>query len=1378
MTLRSLTRALYSKNLAVTLLAVCVSVITSHSSVFSADWSIPEELPSPVNVSGWPSETPSIYISSDGREFLYFASGYRQDWAGSWDVYVSEKIGPAEWGPPEALPFNTSASESSPSTVDGNEIFFHSDRDGLHNIFVYKHDEQTTTKLDLNPAPECQTEANPCISPDGKTLYFVCYNSGEDNHDIYFSTRVSKEDDWSPGESMGAVVNTSGYEREPSITEDNLTLYFHRRVASGDRYDIFVTRREDVESDWQPPIKVTFKAPVNMDEDEHHPSITPDGRTLYFTYEQTGIPPTIWVARAPIFSPFQSIPTNGAYDWESFTIDGETYLAVANSYDGSTGFIDSEIYKWQCDSFVELPSSSIPTAGARDLESFKIDGETYLAVANIWAPSALYKWDEASSSFDLDPVQTFSTVRAQDWESFVICGKTYLAVADSSGTSTPEDSEIYEWNETTRQFEWVQSISTFGPTDWESFSIDGETYLAVAIYGNSPQVNNDSMVFKWNGSQFEKIQDIPTHGAFDWESFVIAGQTYLAVANAIDGSTYNIDSKVYRWDPEALNPWTAEPGLFEEVQAIPTTGAHALESFTVAGQTYLAVGNRVNDDANHRLDSKIYRWNDTAFTEVETIPTVGIFDWESFTVKGETYLVAANGIDGSYYNIDSNIYIADGDDVPSGKLWAMTYGGSGLDISNTIRRTSDGKYILSGLTESFGEGLYDFWTLKLDADGAIEWDKTYGGGDNDWPGNFQSVEETSDGGYVLAGGSNTFYTPGYPKDLWVLKLYPEGQPNPGDHGAIEWQKTYGGSGKESPRAMIHTSDGGYLLAGWTDSFGVSDRDIWLLKLGPDGTVIWENTYGFTNREEPASIQETVDCGFIVAGATSSCGAGIWDAFLLKLDSSGSVEWTKTYGGSANEYISFVQQTADGGYIMSGQTNDPLGSGQYDIWVTKVYPDDQPNAGDHGIVEWQKIYGEDGDDYGTSVLQTEDGKYLVLGYTSSFGKGGSDYWLLRVDSQGSIEWEKTYGGAYDDYAYSIDQTDEGGYVILGHTKSFDVGLTDFWVVKTDANGQIPGCNAIGESFASVYDPSNEFETNDACFQVSSTEASVNETIVQPKDLEAETTEVCWAQAEKDSDEDGIPDEQDNCFCTPNPEQDDYDQDGVGDLCDECTDTDADGYGNPGYPANTCLDDNCPDTPNPDQTDSDGDGIGDACEGGCICDLNHDGICDEADLTIFGESYGWDQWDCNEPGVDCVCDLVPDDRGTCDSVDGAVFRAAYSSEACRVPVYIERLRRKQSEPGDAVRIIGSAFGDGIVGDGTPVESRSVVHIGAKTFEYGSPRIKLWTDTKIKIRIPTKKFTRDSCEWFRGEDSRDVKVWVTVGGLNSNKKKLTLLKPETCP
>jgi len=248
-----------------------------------------------------------------------------------------------------------------------------------------------------------------------------------------------------------------------------------------------------------------------------------------------------------VFELYQEIPTIGAMNWDSFSINGETYLAVANRHDDSTYNVDSKIYKWDGNSFVEI--HSIPTNGARSWESFEIDGEVYLAVANrhngttFNVDSKIYKWNGTS----FDEIQAIPTIGAIDWESLEINGETYLAVANNHNGSTNNlDSKIYKWNGTS--FDEVQAMATIGATDWEGFVIDGEMYLAVANWHNDSTRNVNSKIYKWNGSSFYEIQSIPTNGAWDWEHFSIAGETYLAVANYYNDSTRNINSKIYKWN--------------------------------------------------------------------------------------------------------------------------------------------------------------------------------------------------------------------------------------------------------------------------------------------------------------------------------------------------------------------------------------------------------------------------------------------------------------------------------------------------------------------------------------------------------------------------------------------------------------------------------------------------------------------------------------------------------------------------------------------------------------------------------------------------------------------------------------------------------------
>ena len=409
------------------------------------------------------------------------------------------------------------------------------------------------------------------------------------------------------------------------------------------------------------------------------------------------------------FAHSHSIATNGALDFTSFTIDGQTYLAVANYNNNSTHNINSHIYQWNSTTNQFDQIQAIATNGAFDFESFTIDGQTYLAVANYNNNSThninshIYQWNSTTNQFD--QIQAIATNGARDFESFTIDGQTYLAVTNAHNDSTRNiDSHIYQWNSTTNQFDQIQAIATNAGGDFESFVIDGQTYLAVANHYNGSTYNLDSHIYQWNEAtnQFDQIQAIATNGALDFASFTIDGQTYLAVANHHNNSTYNINSHIYQWN-EATNQ-------FDQIQAIATNGARDFESFTIDGQTYLAVANYYNG-STYNLDSHIYQWNSTTnqFDQIQAIANNGAHDFASFTIDGQTYLAVANHYNNSTRNNDSHIYTYDSflsfsntstlaEDNPlfvfqNGEEELMTIQNSGNAwLKGTLTQASDSRY--------------------------------------------------------------------------------------------------------------------------------------------------------------------------------------------------------------------------------------------------------------------------------------------------------------------------------------------------------------------------------------------------------------------------------------------------------------------------------------------------------------------------------------------------------------------------------------------------------------------------------------------------------------------------------------------------------------
>jgi uncharacterized delta-60 repeat protein len=309
-----------------------------------------------------------------------------------------------------------------------------------------------------------------------------------------------------------------------------------------------------------------------------------------------------------------------------------------------------------------------------------------------------------------------------------------------------------------------------------------------------------------------------------------------------------------------------------------------------------------------------------------------------------------------------------------------------------------------------------------------------------------SVQQTSDGGYIVAGWTRSFGAGNH--DVLLVKT--------NANGDIQWAKTYGGASGDFAYSVQQTSDGGYIVAGYTESFVFSagDRNIFLIKTYANGNLQWAKTYGGLRWDEARSVQQTSDGGYIVAGYTEFLGAGNADFFLIKTDENGDVQWAKAYGGTSWDEARSVQQTSDGGYIVAGYANS-FSAGSADLFLIKTYAD--------GSLEWAKTFGGTSYERAFSVQQTSDGGYIVAGYTYSFGAGLDDIFLIKTYANGNLEWAKTFGGTSWDQAFSVQQTSDGGYIVAGRTQSFGAGGRDAFLVKTDANGNLQWAKTYGGEF---------------------------------------------------------------------------------------------------------------------------------------------------------------------------------------------------------------------------------------------------------------------------------------------------------------------------
>ena len=429
----------------------------------------------------------------------------------------------------------------------------------------------------------------------------------------------------------------------------------------------------------------------------------------------------------------------------------------------------------------------------------------------------------------------------------------------------------------------------------------------------------------------------------------------------------------------------------------------------------------------------------------------------------------------------------DDDPAPGGFLgvpdFVKTFGGSDEDDAVSIVQASDGGYVIAGTTKSTDGDITDktgtdadYWVLKLNQEGDKVWSKTYGGSEDDRATN---MTKTSDGGYILCGYSRSndgdvTGNSGF-QDYWLLKI--------DSSGNLQWQKSFGFSGSDQAFKVFETVEGNFFATGFLDvtaSGGLGNDftnggqpvsntrnpqhgvgEYWGILMDSQGNKIWRRYFGGTNNDRSYDTLQTADGGFLLVGASESSdfditdAKGSYDLWIVRLTATGDKLWTKSFGGSEIDIGYSVSKTHDGNYLIVGDTrsNDQDVTNSYgnaDVWAVKF--------NDSGALIWQKNYGGSEFDSARSVKQISNGRYLLSGSTrSSNGQvasnnGQNDAWVMIIDENGALEYEYTMGGSNLDFSNSAIETTDGKLVMVGNTESNDLdiplnrGVKDLVILK--------------------------------------------------------------------------------------------------------------------------------------------------------------------------------------------------------------------------------------------------------------------------------------------------------------------------------------------
>jgi len=371
-------------------------------------------------------------------------------------------------------------------------------------------------------------------------------------------------------------------------------------------------------------------------------------------------------------------------------------------------------------------------------------------------------------------------------------------------------------------------------------------------------------------------------------------------------------------------------------------------------------------------------------------------------------------------------------------LFAYSYGdmSTNCNFAWSVVNTQDGGFMAAGNAWLYGPGDHDYWIAKLDGLGQMSYSRAFGWPSNDY---CHSVIQTPDGGYALAGFG---YRPtGDSNDVLVIRLDTSGH--------MAWARAFGGADRDRAYSIIADGDKGFVVAGYSESFGSGNQDFLVLRLDSLGGLMWARTFGGPWCDSAWSVIRTVDGDFLVAGTTNGFGAGGMDFLLVKVDPMGNLIWARTYGSTILDDAFGLAPCQDGGFVVAGRTNG-FGAQGTDFLVMRAEADGNPL--------WATVVGGPQTEFCYSVCSTYDGGFAAGGFTSSFGGGSWDQMIIKLDSLGNLLWTTTIGWEWGDFIYSIAEAPDHALVIAGTSENTWGG---FMVAKVGEDGSYPSC-AMGAS----------------------------------------------------------------------------------------------------------------------------------------------------------------------------------------------------------------------------------------------------------------------------------------------------------------------------